>query len=117
MTERQLAFNHLARSSDPSTSKKAASCFAYARGSQKFLLLEAFARNAYDSGDGLSDEEAASRAGLKRLDSGHKRCSELRSAGLIEVVADKMGDHGCAVRISKATMRGIAAHEFMKGKQ
>lgn len=117
MTERQLAFNHLARRTDPETSKKAAAKFVFARNSQKAKLLEAFARDAYDAGSGLSDEEAARMAGLQRLDAGHKRCAELRSAGLIEAVGDKMGDHGCAVRICKATMRGIAAHEKMKGSR
>lgn len=70
----------MSRTSDPATSKAAARAVKMRAGSQKMLLLREYA----EAGEvGLIDESAARRA---RLDhTGYwKRCSELRSAGLIE---------------------------------
>ncbi len=89
-----------ARATDPSTSKEAATKFGAARGSQRFKLLAAFCL----SEQALSDEEAASRAGLT---TGHKRCAELRKAGLIEVVGKKPGPSGCQVRTCQPTSQGL----------
>lgn len=89
-----------ARSTDPSTSKEAATKFGAARGSQRFKLLAAFCL----AHEALSDEEAAAKAGLK---TGHKRCAELRKAGLIEVVGKKTGPSGCKVRTCQPTAHGL----------
>lgn len=70
----------MSRTSDPATSKSAARAVKMRAGSQKMLLLREYAEVG---AVGLIDESAARRA---RLDhTGYwKRCSELRSAGLIE---------------------------------
>ena len=89
-----------ARATDPATSKEAATKFGAARGSQRFKLLAAFCLASQP----LSDEEAASNAGLR---TGHKRCAELRKAGLIEVVGKKAGPSGCQVRTCQPTSQGL----------
>lgn len=66
-----------ARATDPETSKAAAASIR--TGSHKQLLLEAYRAAGYK---GLTDEEAAERAGLTRT--GYwKRCSDLRRDGFI----------------------------------
>lgn len=70
------------RRTDPDTSREAALSAAPRAGSQKAMLLRAF---ALAGGIGLTDEEAAS---VTRLDANRaccwwKRCSELRAAGFI----------------------------------
>ena len=65
-----------ARADDPETSKEAAAMLEV--GSRLALLLDLY-RAA--GGDGLTDEEAGSRAGF---DGAWKRCSDLRKLGLIE---------------------------------
>jgi hypothetical protein len=69
----------LARSSDPQTSKEAAAAAERRAPSQRDRLLSAY----MTAGDrGLTDEEAGVSAGL--AGSGYwKRCSDLRSLGLI----------------------------------
>jgi hypothetical protein len=89
-----------ARSTDPSTSKEAATKFGAARGSQRFKLLAEFCKAEQP----LSDEEAAFKAGLT---TGHKRCAELRKAGLIQVVGKKTGPSGCKVRTCTPTSQGL----------
>jgi hypothetical protein len=70
-----------ARKSDPGTSKLAGASVAMRAGSQKHLLLQAYA----DLTAGLTDEEAGMNSGLARKPKCcyWKRCSELRQAGFI----------------------------------
>lgn len=72
----------LARASDPETSKEAAQAHRYRRGSQKYQLLVAYLQAHQDGLIGLTDEDAASRAGLTQVGF-WKRCSDLRSDGMI----------------------------------
>lgn len=103
-----------ARTTDPKTSKDAAKKFTLQRSTQRFRLLQEFVRDAYAGGLGISDEGAAIRAQLSRLDSGHKRGAELRAAGLIEPVGVTKGAHGCDVRICTATQEGCLRYEQAK---
>lgn len=69
------------RSSDPSTSRKAAESVALRSGSQRHRLLEQYV----NAGSGLTDEQAGQRAGLAQFGVCYwKRCSELRNHGFIE---------------------------------
>jgi len=65
-----------ARTDDPETSQEAAAMLD--AGSRLALLLDLY-RAA--GGDGMTDEEAGSRAGFEGA---WKRCSDLRKLGLIE---------------------------------
>lgn len=77
----------IARASDPATSKAAAHAVAYRTGTHKANLLAAYAA-AYP--DGLTDEEAATIAGL--VTTGYwKRCSDLRNDGRITPLLDSLG--------------------------
>ena len=70
-----------ARRRDPGTSKLAGASVAMRAGSQKDVLLRAYANLTA----GLTDEEAGTNSGLARNPKcGYwKRCSELRQAGFI----------------------------------
>lgn len=63
-----------ARHSDPPTSHTAAATVAYRAGSAKALLMTAYQSHP----DGLTDEEAATIAGIPLTSEYAKRCSELR---------------------------------------
>ena len=82
-----------ARSTDPSTSSRAAEHVAYKVGSYKARLLAVYRANP----DGLTDDEAGLLAGLPA--GAWKRCSDLRADGAIVVVGEKQGRHGTPVRI------------------
>ena len=71
----------LFRDTDPDTSKEAGKRVEPRRGSQQYLLLQAYAERRL----GLTDEEAGDITGLSsnRKCCYWKRCSELRHAGLI----------------------------------
>lgn len=71
---------HLARSTDPATSRKAAQRTPFRATSQNALLLAVYA-----AGGQLSDDEAAQQAGLlTRVGCcWWHRCSDLRKAGFI----------------------------------
>lgn len=75
-----------ARKSDPGTSKLAGASVAMRAGSQKHILLQAYA-NAIT---GLTDEEAGMNSGLAMRPKCcyWKRCSELRQAGFITVTGE-----------------------------
>ena len=100
-----------ARTTDPSTSHIAARRWKVQRGTQRFMLLEQFVQDKRIGGGGVSDEDAAIRAGLPRLDAGHKRAAELRSANLIEVVGQRLGLHGTPVRVCTATAEGCRLYD------
>jgi hypothetical protein len=73
-----------ARATDPATSHTAADSVAYRSRSQKARLLAAYGHDYYGrNGEvGLTDDEAALRAGLERS-CFWKRCGELRADGMI----------------------------------
>lgn len=75
------------RKSDPSTSRAGAAKAALHAGSQKAKLLAVYAH----SEDGLTDEQAAERAGVNLRSCWWKRCNELRQLGFIQPVTDPQG--------------------------
>jgi hypothetical protein len=97
----------LSRRSDPGTSHAAARSLPN-RQTLMALLLRAYRDR------GLTDEEAARVAGVDR-ESGHKRCSDLRNAGLIEPlmwngkVVTRAGSSGRQQRVCVLTADGRAA--------
>ena len=86
-----------ARSTDPSTSSRAAEHVAYKVGSYKARLLAVYRANP----DGLTDDEAGLLAGLPA--GAWKRCSDLRNEGAIEPVGEKMGRNRTPVMVCAAT--------------
>ena len=68
---------------------------------QKDRLLVAFTAHP----EGLTDEEAATIAGLPIRSCWWKRCSELREAGLIEHTEQmRLGSAGCNQLVSRITI-------------
>ncbi len=83
-----------ARSTDPTTSTRAAESIVYRVGSHKARLLAEYVRVAPA---GLTDDEAGDLAGLPN--GAWKRCSDLRADGVIVPIGEKQGTHGTPVRI------------------
>jgi hypothetical protein len=89
---------------DWTTSVAGANSVAYRAGSQKAKLLEAF-KDAYP--EGLTDEEAAVRAGISLGSEYSKRCGELRQDARIAVlevlgeVVTRAGSSGVQRIVSK----------------
>ena len=77
------------RSPDWVTSVEGARSVAYRAGSQKARLLQAF-KDAHP--EPLTDEEAASRAGISLNSEYSKRCGELRQDRAIVVVRSPEGE-------------------------
>ena len=92
---------HIARSTDPETSRKAAERVAYRSGTHKARLLAEY-RAVYPNG--LTDDEAGDLVGLMGA---WKRCADLRNDGMIEPFDVKMGRYGTEVRVCRATERGL----------
>lgn len=108
-----LPFNEpKSRRSDPHTSHLAATAISIKAGSQRARLLIAFVEHAPN---GLTDEEAATAAGISLVSEYATRCSELRNAGLIDVcVTDngpvtRIGSSGMARIVSAITDDGLTA--------
>lgn len=105
MTE-QLAFGlpPVARNTDPATSHMAAAQIDGKRPTQMILMLLAYA-----DWSALTDEQAASRAGLSHT--GYwKRCSDLRSLGLIAPTGDTaVASSGMQQQVCRLTVEGHAA--------
>ena len=76
------------RHDDHTTSRSGAASVSRRAGGQKAKLLAAFASAAYD---GLTDEQAAERAGIDFRSCFWKRCGELRDHGLIQFATDAAG--------------------------
>lgn len=93
------------RIDDPLTSIEGAASVAYRAGTHKAKLLEVFAQ----APNGLTDEEAAERAGLLRA--GYwKRCGELREDGFITPTgATRLGEAGVSRMVSVITDAGRLA--------
>jgi hypothetical protein len=95
-----------ARASDPRTSK-AYDAAKMRKGTQGHLLLLAFSEVPTD---GLTDEEAMQHAeGVSPTSEYAKRCSDLRSAGLIvDTGVDRKGSSGLDRIVSRITDKGWA---------
>ena len=109
--QRKLAKKGGARRSDPATSHKAASCPGSIMkwASNKHLLLLAFAKRS------MTDEQAEVRSGV-RIAGYWKRCSELRSLGLIEPTGKtEAARTGKEVMVSRITPRGREVLQSIKG--
>lgn len=96
-----------ARNSDPLTSHLGAVSISYRSGSQKAKLLQAYATAG---ANGLTDEEAAERAGLSMRSCYWKRCSELRQDGYVaETGQTRLGSAGVARLVCSITNSGTLA--------
>ena len=85
--EFDLGIGPAARSTDPDTSRLAASLIRASSRSQRVRLLEVYFRQFLTgpNAHGLTADEAATRAGLIGRNSCYwKRCSELAQTGMIE---------------------------------
>jgi hypothetical protein len=92
-----------ARKSDPETSKAAARTIKPTK--SQLLLLQAFYDHTREGGLPLSDRAAGHIAGVETA---HKRCSELRSRGLVEVFGQvKCTETGKTVQACRITRRGL----------
>ena len=89
----------MARDSDPVSSHEGADKVASKAKTQRGVLLEVY--RAYPQG--LTDEEACRIAGIE---GGWKRCSELRTLGLIAVSGKREASSGVAVRVCAMTETG-----------
>lgn len=91
-----------ARASDPATSHAAARLIR--PGSARSQLLKAH----WGRPEGLTDEEAATFAGLRLTSEYATRCSELTRAGLLEDLTDtRAGLSGMARQVRRITPLGI----------
>jgi hypothetical protein len=97
----------LFRNTDPETSVKGAQDVKPRRGSQAMLLLAEYAHR-----DGLTDEEAGLFSGLLSRPKCcyWKRCSELRSKGLIIPTGEtRLSSAGSAMQVCAITAEGREA--------
>lgn len=119
MTAHQQSFDELARDtaparhSDPKTSHKAAAS-PFRRNTQRHLLLIEYQlaaspdRVSLEQPIGLTDEEAASLAGILR-GCPWKRCSELREMHLIRPTGEtRQSSMGVAQNVCVITAKGTA---------
>lgn len=92
-----------ARRSDPETSKAAARTIKPTK--SQVLLLQVFYDHTREGGLPLSDRAAGRLAGVETA---HKRCSELRRRGLVEVCGTmKCVETGKRVQTCRITRRGL----------
>jgi hypothetical protein len=97
-----------ARTSDPSTSKQAAQDISIRVNSSRFKLLMAH----YTDRNGLTDEEAATYAGLPLTSEYATRCSELERAGLIaSMPTQRTGSSGQLRVVRRITVQGVLTAE------
>jgi hypothetical protein len=89
----------MARDSDPVSSHRGADHIASKAKTQRGVLLDVY--RAYPQG--LTDEEACQKAGIE---GGWKRCSELRTLGLIGVMGKREASSGVEVRVCSLTEFG-----------
>ena len=103
------SFHQEARTTDPDTSHASAKR-PFQRGSQRHRLLTEYSVRP----EGLTDEEAASLAGIK-AGCPWKRCSELREMGMIQATGrvreSSMGamQQVCAITFGGRRMLGLIA--------
>ena len=92
------------RRGDRATSIAGARAVAYRAGSQKALLLSAY---AIAGARGLTDEEAAAAAGLSIRSCYWKRCGELRQDGYIAEAGKRPGEAGVDRIVCAITSTGL----------
>lgn len=107
MTQQTVGRTIPAKATDPATSHTAANGGAIRKGTQRHLLLKAWA--AYGA-EGLTDEEAMILAdGVSPMSEYAKRSSELRDAGLIIPTGEtRPGSSGTERMVSRITELGLA---------
>lgn len=94
------------RRGDLPTSRAGARAVAPRAGSQKALLLDAYAEAG---ARGLTDEEAAAAAHLPLRSCWWKRCGELRQGGFITPTGDeRLGEAGSPRIVCRITKEGSA---------
>jgi hypothetical protein len=93
----------MARDSDPVSSHRGADKVASKAKTQRATLLDVY--RAYPQG--LTDEEACQKAGIE---GGWKRCSELRTLGLIGVMGKREASSGVTVQVCAMTEFGRYAN-------
>lgn len=100
------------RGSDPETSKRAAQEIGIRVNSSRFKLLMAH----FTERNGLTDEEAATHAGLPLTSEYATRCSELERAGLLaSMPSHRTGSSGQLRVVRRITVKGIlTAQEVAK---
>jgi hypothetical protein len=97
--------HELAHRDDPRTSTEAAAANAVRRGSQRRLLLAAFA----SAEGGLTYDEAGAAAGVGGYNE-RRRCSELRQLGLIAWHGTtRPGASGSSAMVCTITLAGMVA--------
>jgi len=103
------------RKNDRAGSIAGARAVGYRSGTQKALLFEAFVRSWPE---GLTDEEAAMRAGVSLTSEYSKRCGELRQDGMLRevevspgVILHREGTAGVPRMVSAATGEALAVFE------
>lgn len=103
-----------ARANDPNTSKTAADFVRAKASTARVKLMTAHAANP----EGLTDEEAATAAGVSLLSEYATRCSELVRAGLLFDTGDtRLGVAGTARIVRRITDLGIALMEQRKNNE
>lgn len=97
-----------ARHSDPETSKTAAGLVTARASTARVRLLEAFALDWYSGRLGMTDEQAAAKAGLSPRSEYATRCSELRRSGVLEPTGEtRQGQAGTPRIVSIITESGL----------
>jgi hypothetical protein len=100
----------MSRTTDPSTSKRAAAAARYRTGTHKALILLAHGNNP----QGLTDEEAAPASGLT-YHQAERRCCDLRNDGMLMPNGqERAGTSGSMMRVSVLTDLGFATLRTMK---
>jgi len=93
------------RHTDPSTSRQAALVMPKAWNTHKARLLAAYAATEA----GLTDEEACAQCGLEK--GGWKRCSDLRTLGLIAPTLEtRTASSGLQQQVCRITKLGAETH-------
>lgn len=95
----------MSRTADPDTSKRGAIDARPRVSPQKIALLTCYERAG---ADGLTDEEAGDASGLSanRRCCYWKRCSELRQAGFLVTIGERLSSAGSAQMVCRITDRG-----------
>ena len=98
----------LFRSSDPSTSRKAAEQVAPRRGSQMARLLACYGSAVLGLTDDQAGQKVAENSGV--IPGYWKRCADLRRLGyIIDTGATRDSNQGCAAMVCAITAKGQEA--------
>ena len=98
----------LFRSSDPTTSRKAAEQVAPRRGSQMARLLACYGQAVLGLTDDQAGQKVAENSGV--IPGYWKRCADLRRLGyIIDTGATRDSNQGCAAMVCAITTKGQEA--------